>query len=103
MFEKQIWISRVDVRPLSDQTGSPLKDMSGAIVNVLAIGQSERHVRSLVSKELAKDGFEVLTIEDLETLGTRLEFGHACKEIIELSKLLNEEIPVVYDTFFAYP
>ncbi len=99
--KRQAWIGLKHVKPTS-QAGV-LGDAAGAYATTLAFASSADEFRMLVEDYMAADELRVVEVEDVEPLDERVRYASPDETLLQLSKALSTEEPVIVDTFDMYP
>ena len=97
---EKIWIGLCHVIPKKG-FDNLIKGM-GAFVNIVAISSNRKEFEILARETLSKYGFEMIDIQDVETLSERAKKVQISDSILELAQSLNETYPIQFDSFHSY-
>lgn len=97
---KRIWIglAHVKPRPRNDQ----LDGAGGAFVPAVALAVDESEFATVVATFLNAYEFDVITVEDIETLDRRRQHSDIENEVVELAAKLTLDNPIALSAFEAY-
>ncbi len=96
----EVWIGLAHVKP---REGNDLLDYAfGAFVSAVGLAENENDFASAVVNLLDKQEFDVVEIEDIETLRKRQLHYSIDSKISELAANLSPERPIELGTFHAY-
>jgi hypothetical protein len=96
--QKWIGLARVKPRPGNDDLGEAV----GAFVGVIALAKGIEDYDQKVTDALNEEGFEVLEIEDIQTLEERRQAHSFSPELLQRAESVNENNPVAIGTFHCY-
>ena len=99
-MERELWIGRLEVRPVS--TNSPLAGRAGAFVQTIVYARDAEEFELQASATLAELGMEITRIEELDPLDERRRNGTISRDLEILASEVSETNPVAFDDFHAY-
>lgn len=75
-----------------------IKDGSGAYVNVVALADNSFQLKRMIELYCEKHKFNIFEISEIEPLNNVSNNS----ELIELSKHISNEVPLIFGTFFPF-
>jgi hypothetical protein len=99
--KKQLWIGKVEVRPLKGST--PLGDAKGAFVNIVTWAQNVEGYRRNADLVLGKLRLFVVEVENPEPVSVRREKAVFDEEIEEMiARAQDNPNAIIYGTFHTW-
>ncbi len=99
-MDSNVWIGLAHVRPFANN--ALLGDGSGAFVPVVGLAQNAEELSTLAATLLYHHQFEVVEVEDIELLSTRMKKHSVEHELLLVVETLSEDNRVQVGAFQVY-
>lgn len=98
--KKEVWIGLIGVVALRD--GLLPVNCQGAYVNGLALVTGIEEYEKVAREQLEENGFQVLSIEDVEKFGERIKAFQVEKALLEMARVCESTGDFCLGTFFVW-
>ena len=97
---KQVWVGLADVVPAKGSKA--LGESKGAFVNVLGLASSKSQFIELAKEALIKEGFFLVSLEEVELFFERIKSYEVADELHDLANQIKEKGGVGWGKFHTY-